>query len=73
VGNEEIIQFLGKMGGYMLGYHHQALEAVDRREEVKSFEGNKKNKKMYRSHKDALTFSGEFISQVMRECINVNG
>jgi hypothetical protein len=26
--------------GYMLGYHHQALEAEDGREEVKSFEQN---------------------------------
>jgi hypothetical protein len=27
----------------MLGYHHQALEAKDGREEVKSFERNEKN------------------------------
>jgi hypothetical protein len=35
-------QFLGKARGYMLGYHHQALEAEDGREEVKSFEQNEK-------------------------------
>ena len=57
----------------MLGYHHQALEAEDGREEVKSFERNEKIQKIYRSHRDALTFSGEFISQVMRECINIDG
>jgi hypothetical protein len=28
--------------------------------------------KIYRSHRDALTFDGEFISQVMRECISVD-
>jgi hypothetical protein len=33
----------------------------------------KKIQKIYRSHRDALTFSGAFISHVMRECINVNG
>jgi hypothetical protein len=66
-------QFSGKAQGYMLGYHHQVLEVEDGREEVKSFERNEKNQKIYRSHRDALTFSGEFISQVMRECINVNG
>jgi hypothetical protein len=65
-------QFLGKAQGYMLGYHHQALEVEDGREEVKSFERNEKIQKIYRSHRDALTFSGEFISQVMRECINVD-
>jgi hypothetical protein len=54
-------RFSGKAQGYMLGYHHQALEVKDGREEVKSFERNE------------LTFSGEFISQVMRECINVDG
>jgi hypothetical protein len=57
----------------MLGYHHQALEAKDGREQVKIFERNEKIQKIYRSHRDALTFSGEFISQVMRECINVDG
>jgi hypothetical protein len=66
-------RFLGKARGYMLGYHHQALEVEDGREEVKSFERNEKIQKIYRSHRDALTFSGEFISQVMRECINVDG
>jgi hypothetical protein len=67
-------RFLGKARGYMLGYHHhQALEAKDGREEVKSFERNEKIQKIYRSHRDVLTFSGEFISQVMRECINVDG
>jgi hypothetical protein len=29
----------------MLGYHHQALETEDGREEVKSFEQNKKIQK----------------------------
>jgi hypothetical protein len=58
---------------YMLGYYHQALEVEDGREEVKSFERNEKNQKIYRSHRDALTFSGEYISQVMRECIDVDG
>jgi glutamate synthase domain-containing protein 2 len=43
------------------------------REEVKRFERNEKIQKIYRSHRDTLTFSGEFISHVMRECINVNG
>jgi hypothetical protein len=57
----------------MLGYHHQVLEAKDGREEVKSFERNGKIQKIYRSHRDALTFSGEFLLQVMRECINVDG
>jgi hypothetical protein len=66
-------QLSGKAWGYMLGYHHQALEAKDGREEVKSFERNEKIQKIYRSHRDALTFSGEFISQMMRECINVDG
>jgi hypothetical protein len=31
-------RFSGKARGYMLGYHQQALEAKDGREEVKSFE-----------------------------------
>jgi hypothetical protein len=66
-------QFLGKARGYMLGYLHQALEAKDGREDAKSFERNEKIQKIYRSHRDALTFSGEFISQVMRECIKVDG
>jgi hypothetical protein len=65
--------FLGKARGYMLGYHHQALEAKDGRDEVKSFERNEKIQKIYRSHRDALTFSWECISQVMQECINVDG
>jgi hypothetical protein len=56
----------------MLGYRHQALEAEDGREEVKSFERNEKIQKIYRSHRDALTFDGDFISQVMRECIIVD-
>jgi hypothetical protein len=47
----------------MLGYHHEALEVEDEREKVKSFERNEKVQKIYRSHRDALTFSGEFISQ----------
>jgi hypothetical protein len=54
-------RFLGKALGHMLGYHHQALEVEDGREEVKSFERNEKIQKIYRSHRDALTFSGEFI------------
>jgi hypothetical protein len=66
-------QFLVKARGYMLGYHHRALEAEDGREEVKSFERNEKIQKIYRSHRYALAFSGKFISQVMRECINVDG
>jgi hypothetical protein len=66
-------QFLGKARGHMLGYHPQALEVEDGREEVKSFERNEKIQKIYRSHRDALTFSSEFISQVMRDCINFNG
>jgi hypothetical protein len=57
----------------MLGYHHQALEAEDGREEVKSFERKETIHKIYRSHRDALTFSGEFILQVIRECSNVDG
>jgi hypothetical protein len=66
-------RFSGKARGYILGYHHQALGANDGREEVKSFEQNENIQKIYRPHRDALTFSGEFISQVMRECINVDG
>jgi hypothetical protein len=31
-------QFSAKARGYMLGYHHQALETEEGREEVKSFE-----------------------------------
>jgi hypothetical protein len=42
----------------MLGYHHQALETEDGREEVKSFEQNEKIHKIYRSHSDALTCDG---------------
>ncbi len=72
VSNEEIIELLGKTRGYMLAYYHQALEAEDGKEEVKSFERNEKIQKIYRSHRDALTFSGEFISQVMRECIQID-
>jgi hypothetical protein len=56
-------QFWGMARGYLLGHHHQALEAKDRREKVKSFGRNEKIQKIYRSHRDALTFSGEFISQ----------
>jgi hypothetical protein len=56
----------------MLGYHHQALETEDGREEVKSFERNEKIHKIYRSHRDALSFDGEFISRVMRECITID-
>jgi hypothetical protein len=33
-------RFLGKARDYMLSYHHQAVEAKDGREEVKSFEQN---------------------------------
>ncbi len=62
----------GKARGSMLGYRHQALEAEDGREEVKSFERNEKIQKIYRSHRDALTFDGDFISQVMRECISLD-
>jgi tRNA(Phe) wybutosine-synthesizing methylase Tyw3 len=51
-------QFSAKARGYRLGYHHQALETEDGREEVKSFERNKKIQKIYRSHRDALTFDG---------------
>jgi hypothetical protein len=54
----------------MLGYHHQALETEDGREKVKSFERNEKIKKIYISHRAALTFYGAFISRVMRECIH---
>jgi hypothetical protein len=54
----------------MLGYHPQAWETEDGREEVKSSERNKKIQKIYRSHRDALTFDGAFISRVMRECIH---
>jgi hypothetical protein len=64
-------RFSGKARGYMLGYRHQALEAEEGREEVKSFERNEKIQKIYRSHRDALTFDGDFISKVMRECIDV--
>jgi hypothetical protein len=56
----------------MLGYHHQALETEDGREEVKSFERNEKIHKIYRSHRDALSFDWEFISRVMRECITID-
>jgi hypothetical protein len=59
-------RFSAKVRGYMLGYHHQALETEDGREEVKSFERNEKIQKIYRSHRDALTFDGAFISRVMR-------
>ena len=72
MGNEETIRFWGKAQGCMLGYHHQALEAEDGREEVKSFERNEKIQKIYRSPRDALTFDGDFISQVMRECISLD-
>jgi hypothetical protein len=65
-------QFSAKARGYMLGYHHQALETEDGREEVKSFERNEKIHKIYRSHRDALSFDGEFISRVMRECITID-
>jgi hypothetical protein len=51
-------QFLGKVQGYMFSYPHQALEVEDGREEVKSFQQNEKIQKIYRSHRDALTFSG---------------
>jgi hypothetical protein len=56
----------------MLGYHHQALEMKDGREEFKSFEQNEKIQKIYRSHRDALTFDGAFISRMMREFINID-
>ena len=65
-------RFSAKARGYMLGYHHQALETEDGREEVKSFERNEKIHKIYRSHRDALSFDGEFISRVMRECITID-
>jgi len=58
--------------GYMLGYHHKALETEDGRGEVKSFERNEKIQRMYRSHRDALTFDGAFISRVMWECIHID-
>jgi hypothetical protein len=58
-----VLECLSKINiarGYTLGYHHQALETEDGREEVKSH-------KIYRSHRDAaLTCDGEFISQVMQ-------
>jgi hypothetical protein len=61
-----------KAQGYMLGYHHQVLETEDGREEVKSFDRNKKIHKTYRSHRDALTFDCEFISLVMQQCIHID-
>ena len=42
-------RFSAKARGYMMGYHHQALETEDGRGEVKSFERNEKIQKMYRS------------------------
>jgi hypothetical protein len=66
------LQFSAKAQGYMLGYHHQVLETEDGREEVKSFERNEKIQKIYRSHRDALTFDGAFISRVMQECIHID-
>jgi hypothetical protein len=38
-------QFSGNARGYMLGYHHQALETEDGREEVKSSEQTEKIQK----------------------------
>jgi hypothetical protein len=64
-------QFSGKARGCMIGYHHQALETEEGGEEVKSFEQNEKIQKIYRSHRDALSFDGAFISLVMRKCIHI--
>jgi hypothetical protein len=68
----DVPTILGNAQGYMLGYCHQALEVEDGREEFKSFGRNEIILKIYRSHRDALTFDGDFISQVMRACINAD-
>ncbi len=56
----------------MIGEKHKAVETKEGQEEIKSYERNEKIQKIYRYHRDALTFDGEFISRVVQECIHIH-
>jgi transposase len=65
-------RFSGKSRGYMQTYQHQYLERIEGRETgTESHENNEKIHKIYRSHRDALTFDESFIVRVMKDCINI--
>ena len=73
-------RFSAKARGYMLAYHHKALEKSNAKcksesdtIELKfsSFEYNEKIYKIYRSHRNANSIDGAFIEQVIYECITI--
>jgi hypothetical protein len=48
----------------MLTYHHYNLEGDDH---AMGFDSNEKLCKVYKSHRDANIFDGEYILQMLRE------
>ena len=75
-------RFSAKANGYMLAYHHKALEKSNEKCKSESdtirlkfslFEYNKKIHKNYRSHHDTNSINGAFIEQVVYECITIDG
>ena len=73
-------KFSGKARGYMLAYHHKALEKVNAKcksesdaidLKFSSFDYNEKIHKIYRSHRDANSIDCAFIERVIYECITI--
>ena len=61
----------------MLGYRHKKALEESRQNECDdedewSYKLNEKIHKVYRSHRDTLSFDSRFIDDVVKECIGVH-